>query len=56
MRAVERLLSLMYIIIFKLYSGYDTNQKSSNLFGGSIKMGEVGQTVIVPSLTSDPFN
>jgi len=36
MRAVERLLFLTYIIIFKWYNGYDTNQKSSNLFGGSI--------------------
>lgn len=56
MRAVERLFSLTCIITFKAYNGYDTNQKSSNLFGGSIKTGEVGQIVIVPPLISDPFN
>lgn len=56
MHAVERLLSLTYIIIFKWYNGYDTNQKSGDLFGGSMEAEEVGQTVIVPALTSDPFN
>lgn len=39
-----------------IYNGYYTNQKNSNVFGGSIKMGEVGQTVIMPSLTSNTFN
>lgn len=39
MHAVERFLSVTYIIIFKWYNSYDTNHTSSNLFWEVLKWG-----------------